>query len=297
MSWESELGLHALALLGYPGLVAALLLGGSAESLAAWALVPERGGPLVAGGRVMRSFRQVLAAPGAPLLSQLAILLALLAGMETGIPYNPVPSEDRDLLTAGVALAGAAWLVWCWGWGEGELDVRLMLRIQLCWLVALLAPAIVPQTLHPGTLGVRQLPLDLPVKVAGGLLYLTCLPALLLLIPESAPQGVPGGPQPRRLDREQAGMSALRVFLWLPYCALFATLFFAPLPEGFERLDGLYFAAVTVATGAIALLAARGLILVGAAGTRRFYTVVVVPFAVLTVTLGMLSALLSYGPR
>ena len=297
MSWQQELGLHALALLAYPGIVAALLVGAGAESVAAWVLVPERGGLAPAAGRVLRTLRQVFTGPGAPLLSLLAMLLALVAGVQTGVPFNPVPSQDRDLVTAGVALAGASWLVWSWGWGEGELDTRLMLRVQLCWLVALLVPAIVPQTFHPGTLGVRQLPTHLQVKVAAALLYLSCLPALLQLIPEAAPQGVPGGPQPRRLDRDQAGMSALRIFLWLPYCALFATLFFPPLPPLLDRLDGLYFAAVAVGCGALALIGARVLILQGALATRRFYLLVVVPFAGFTVALGIVSAALPIGPR
>lgn len=297
MSWEQELGLHALGLLAYPGLAATLLLGVAAESAAAWVLVPERGGMAPSALRVLRTLRQVVAGPGAPLFSLLALLLALTAGIQTGVPFNPVPSEDRNLITAGIALAGVSWLVWSWGWGEGELNTRLMLRVQLCWLVALLVPVIVPQTLHPGTLGVRQLPTHMPVKVAAGLLYLSCLPALLQLIPEAAPQGVPGGPQARRLDRDQAGMTALRVFLWLPYCALFSTLFIAPLPAAFERLDGVYFVATSLAAAAAALIGARVLILRGASVTRRFYLFVVVPFAWITVGIGMLFAALPIGPR
>ncbi len=287
MPW-GEIAQHGIGLLLYPGLLACAGLGLVLEVASAWALVPERGGVLPAARRVLAVLRPSGDRSGFPLYSGAAALLALLATIELAAPYNPVPATDRNLLIAGVALAGAAWLLWTWGWSRGELDPRLMLVIQLCWLVALLVPAIQPQTLKPQTLGNIQLDPILPVKVACGLLYLLCLPALLHLIPESAPQGVPGGAGRRPTGLEGAGFSALRLLLWLPYCGLFASIFF---PSGGDNpLDLLRFLGLVAGAAAISVAISLNLIYRGAAFTNRFVTMVVVPFAWITLGLGMLSA-------
>jgi hypothetical protein len=251
-------------------------------------MVPERGGPLVVTRRVLAALRPAGDLRGFPLYSLAALLLALLASLQLAAPYNPVPAGDRNLLVAGFALVGAAWLLWTWGWNRGELEPRLMLAIQLCWLVALLVPAIQPQTFKPQTIGNTLLTPYLPVKVASGLLYLLCLPALLHLLPESAPQGVPGGAGRRPPGPEGAGFSLLRVALWLPYCGLFASLFFPP--GGDDALDLLRFLGIIAGSAAIGVAIALNLIYRGADFTLRFYRTVVIPFTLITVGLGIVSA-------
>ena len=287
MPW-AEIGQHGIALLLYPGLVACLALGLAMEVASAWWMVPERGGLVPAARRVVTRFRPSGERGGFPVLSVAAGLLALVAALQLALPYNPVPASDRNLLVAAVSLAGSAWLLWAWGWNRGELEPRLMVVVQLCWLVALLVPAIEPQTLKPQTLGNIQLDPGLPVKVASGLLFLMCLPALLHLIPESAPQGVPGGAGRRPTGLEGSGFSALRLLLWLPYCGLFVSLFFSV--GGDDLLDLLRFLGLVGGTAAIGVAIAVNLIYRGALFTGRFVNLVVVPFAWITLGLGMLSA-------
>jgi hypothetical protein len=285
MPW-TEIGQNGLALLLYPGLVAGALLGLLLEVASAWALVPGRGGLLPAARRVLLVLRP--RGGGFPLYSALAGLLAIVAASQLAAPFNPLPATDRNLLVAGVALIGSGWLLWTWGWNRDELDPRLMLVVQLCWLVALLVPAIQPQTLKPQTLANIQLNPGLPVKVACAMLYLLCLPALLNLIPESAPQGVPGGAARRIGGAEAAGFSALRLLLWLPYCGLFASLFFPP--GGDDLVDLLRYLGLVAGTAAIAVAISLNLIVRGAVFTQRFVTMVVVPFGWITLGIGMLSA-------
>jgi hypothetical protein len=284
----AEIGQHGIGLLLFPGLLACAALGLLLEVASAWWMVPERGGILPAARRVITRFRPTGERGGFPVFSAGAGLLALVAALQLAIPYNPVPSADRNLLVAAMGLVGSAWLLWTWGWGRGELEPRLMVLVQLCWLVALLVPAIEPQTLKPQTLGNIQLTPVLPVKVAAALLYLTCLPALLQLIPESAPQGVPGGAGRRPPGLEGSGFSALRTLLWLPYCGLFVSLFF---PVGGDNtVDLLRFLGLVAGTAAIGVAISVNLIYRGAAFTSRFVNLVMVPFAWITLGLGMLSA-------
>ena len=287
MPW-TEIGEHALALGLYPGLVATLAIGAVLEVAAGWAMVPERGGPRVAGRTVLAVLRQT--GPRAvPLLPALGVFLALVAVLQTSIPFNPVPSEDRNLLVAAIGLAAAGWAAWGWGWGRDEIDPGLLLRVQLCWLVAVLVPALVPQNLHPGALGVRQLGSYLPIKFACGLLFLACMPALIQLLPESAPVGVPGAIRPRNGDRDSAGMEVLRAALWLPYCALFASLFFPPAED---LLGALRFAVIAAGAAALTMAGAKTLIYQGGVFTRRFYSFLVLPFSLLTLGLGTLASIL-----
>jgi hypothetical protein len=284
----TEIGQHGIGLLIYPGLLACLALGLVLEVASAWWMVPERGGILPAARRVITRLRPSGERGGFPVLSAGAGLLALVAALQLAVPYNPVPPFDRNLLVAAVALAGSAWLLWTWGWSRGELEPRLVLVVQLCWLVALLVPSIVPQTLKPQTLGNIQLDPGLPVKVAAALLYLLCLPALLHLIPEAAPQGVPGGAGRRPSALEGSGFSALRMLLWLPYCGLFVSLFFPV--GGDDTLDLLRYLGLVAGTAAIGVAIAVNLIYRGAVFTSRFVNLVMVPFAWITLGLGMLSA-------
>lgn len=277
---------HGLALLLYPGLLAGAVLGLLLEVASAWALVPGRGGLVPTARRVLQVLRPRRG--GFPLYSALAGLLALIAASQLAAPFNPVPATDRNLLVAGMALIGSGWLLWTWGWNREEVHPRLLLLVQLCWLVALLVPAIEPQTLKPQTLANIQLNPGLPVKVACALLYLMCLPALLNLIPESAPQGVPGGAGRRAGGAEGAGFGALRLLLWLPYCGLFVSLFFPP--GGDDVADLFRYLGLVAATAAIAVAIALNLIVRGAGFTHRFVTMVVTPFGWITLGLGMLSA-------
>jgi hypothetical protein len=284
----AEIGQHGIGLLLYPGLLACLLLGLLFEVASAWWMVRERGGILPAARRVVTRWRPSGEPDGFPVFSAGAGLLALVAALQLAIPFNPVPPFDRNLLVAALALAGSAWLLWTWGWKRGELEPRLLLVVQLCWLVALLVPTIQPQTLKPQTLGNIQLNPFLPVKVAAGLLYLMCMPVLLHLIPESAPQGVPGGAGRRPPGLEGSGFSALRLLLWLPYCGLFVSIFF-PL-GGDDAVDLLRYLGLVAGTAAISVAIAVNLIYRGAAFTSRFVNLVIVPFAWITAGLGMLSA-------
>jgi len=285
-----EIGLQGLGLVLYPGLLGACVIGFLLEVASAWALVPERGGPLPAARPVLAPARLAGDARGFPLYSLSALLLALIAALQVAAPYNPVPATDRNLLVAGFALAGAAWLLWSWGWNRGELDTGLMLTVQLCWLVAMLVPTVESETFKPQTLGNTQFNPYLAVKVASGLLYLLCLPALLHLLPESAPQGVPGGAGRRPPGLEGVGFGLLRVVLWLPYCGLFASLYFPP--GGDDPLELLRFLGIVGGAAAIGVAIALNLIYRGTAFTHRFYMRVVIPFTFVTLGLGILSAVI-----
>ncbi|MDQ6918258.1 MAG: hypothetical protein M3Z98_02745 [Candidatus Dormibacteraeota bacterium] len=287
MPWR-EIGQHGIGLLLYPGLLACVAIGLLLEVASAWWMVPERGGVVPAARRVLARFRPSGERGALPVFSIGAGLLALVASLQLALPYNPVPPADRNLLVAALALVGSAWLLWTWGWSRGELEPRLVLLVQLCWLVALLVPAVEPQTLKPQTLGNIQLNPGLPVKVASGLLYLMCLPALLHLIPEGAPQGVPGGAGRRPPGLEESGFSALRLLLWLPYCGLFVSVFFAIGAD--DAIDLLRFLGLVAGAAAIGIAIAVNLIYRGARFTSRFVSLVLVPFAWITLGLGMLSA-------
>jgi len=287
MPW-ADIGQHGIGLLLYPGLLACVALGLLLEVASAWWMVPDRGGLVPAARRVVARLRTSGERGGFPALSAGSVLLALVAALQLAVPYNPVPASDRNLLVAAIALAGSGWLLWTWGWNRGELDPRLMLVVQLCWLVALLVPAVEPQTLKPQTLGNILLSPGLPIKVASALLYLLCLPALLHLIPESAPQGVPGAAGRRPPGLEGSGFSALRLFLWLPYCGLFVSIFFPV--GGDDPVDLLRYLGLVAGTAAIGIAIAVNLIYRGAVFTSRFVNLVIVPFAWVTLGLGMLAA-------
>lgn len=290
MPW-ADLGARTLGLLVYPGLLALAVVGLLAEAGAAWALVPERGGPLPAARSVLAGLLPERGARGLPPLAGIAAVLALLAASQVAAPLSPVPAPERNLLVAGLALVATGWLTWAWGWTRPQIDPALLLLVQACWLVALLAPAVVAENLRPQVLGavvVRQL---LPLKLAATLLYALCLPVLLQLIHEAAPQGLPGAAGRGRKSLEQAGFSGVRVLLWLPYCALFSSLFFAPGAD--DPIGLLRFAGTTAGAAAIAIALAANLTRRPAATTRSLYLRLVAPFAAFTLLVAILTALLS----
>jgi hypothetical protein len=231
----SDLPPHVLALLAYPGLALVLAVGAVAEAGATVALA---GGGLLAGLRVPLEWpRRALARPAglAP------PLLAMLAATQLAAPFSPVSPIERNLLVAAIAAAAAAWLAGAPAWTAGE--ARRTLLVQVCWLLALLTPALASQSLRPQALAAVIVPSALPLKAAAGLLALLCLPALLRL----APAGTEAEPAPDRLP------------LWLPLCGLLVSLYLPPAGDDAGGL--LYFLAATVATAAVtiglALLARR----------------------------------------
>lgn len=250
---------HTIALLLYPGLATIVLLGIAVESL--WSAV-SRGSEIVPAFRVAR-----------PQILHVAVaLLAMLAVVQTGAPFNPVPPAERNVIIAVVALGFTAW-------AELALDTELvatpglMLVIQACWVLAVLGPAIEPQSLRPQVLGNVLVPALLPVKVASGFLYLLCLPPLLRLWPLAPPAD----------RRARPRFNTARALVWIAYCALFATLFFPPQGDdagGVARFAGLVAGAALVTILAGALLSRRG-----AEHARGLYARAVTPYSLLVLAL------------
>lgn len=250
---------HAVALLLYPGLVTLVAFGVLVEAL--WSLI-SRGSQVVPAVRLAR-----------PQIVHVAVaLLAVLAVVQTAAPFNPVPLAERNVIIAAAALGFAAW-------AELALDPELvatpglMFVIQACWVLAVLGPAIEPQSLRPQVLGNTLVPELLPVKVAAGFLYLLCLPPLLRLWPVAPPAD----------RRARPRFNTARALLWFPYCALFATLFFPPQNDdlaGLARFTGVVIATVAVCVVAGAVLARRG-----AERARGLYSRAVTPYSVLVLAL------------
>src|SRR2546425_3701238 len=213
-----------------------------------------------------------------PVLGTIA-LCGLLASVQLAAPFNPVPGEERSIVLASVGLAFTVW-------AELALTVEfvaepgLLLVIQLCWLLAVLGPAVQPESLRPQVLGNVLVPGLLPVKLACAFLYLLCLPALMRLWPLAPPAERRGR---RRLD-------ARRILTWFPYCGLFTTLFFPPQGDdaaGLIRFFGLTLlvAAVVVVAGVVGARRGAGLV----SGT---YTPVVTPFAALVLAIVVVTSIL-----
>jgi len=169
----SALATHTLALVVYPGLLSAVVFGGAVEVV--WVRASQ-------GGWTAADLLKVRLSP---VLVTVALLSAL-AAVQVAAPFNPVPSEERNLIIVAIALSFTAWV-------ELALTVGLvpapglLLVIQFCWLIAVLGPAVEPQSLRPQVLGNVLVPALLPLKVASGFLYLLCMPALLRLWPVPAP--------------------------------------------------------------------------------------------------------------
>src|SRR5260370_16634247 len=106
----------------------------------------------------------------------------MLASVQLSAPFTPVPSDERNLIVAAIALGLTVWAELALGielFGEPG----LLLVVQCCWIVAVLGPAVEPQSLRPQVLGAVLVPSLLPPKVATPPLYPFCLPALLNLCP------------------------------------------------------------------------------------------------------------------
>jgi hypothetical protein len=206
-------------------------------------------------------------------------LSSMLASVQLSAPFNPVPSDERNLIVAAIALGLTVWAELALGielFGEPG----LLLLVQCCWLIAVLGPAVEPQSLRPQVLGAVLVPSLLPLKVATGALYLLCLPALLKLWPVARP-----GERRARLR-----LDAMRVVCWWPYCGLFATLYFPPAasdPVGLARFLGL-----SLAVGAFCVLAGGFLGRRGADAARGVYRKAIAPFAAFVFVLVVVTSLL-----
>ncbi|MBO0689511.1 MAG: hypothetical protein J2P40_08065 [Candidatus Dormibacteraeota bacterium] len=257
----ADLGLHALALFVYPGLVAVVLLGALAESIVLLVLAP--GQRRVALGRLRGAM------PARPVSSAAlgAALLAALAATQIAAPLNPVPEPERSLLVAAGALSAAGWLSWVAAGGDLTAG-RFLLLVQGAWLVAVLAPAIMSGTLRPQAVGAAQVLTELPLKVTGAIVYLLALPGLLGLATGSPVNLLPGP-----FGEARRNLQLLRIALWLPYCGLFASLFLPPVAND---IGG-----VATFLGASLLALVLAVALAGAAArwpdlARRFYPRVLV---------------------
>ena len=281
----ADLGAHLVALVLYPGAVLAVLVGLLAEGGAAYAFVPERGLG-VALRSTLGAWRPGTGAPG---LAAAAALLAVVAATQLAAPLSPVPPAERNALVAAFALAGAGWLAWGWGWGRRQTDTTLLLGVEAAWLLAVLLPTVVPETVRPQALGALVIPSFLPLKIACGALYLACLPPLLQLVPEAAPQGAPGAPGRSRPSAEEAGFGVVRALLWLPYAGLFASIFFPPSSD--DAVGVVRFLALTAGAAAITVALAGNLARRPPGMTQALYRRLVVPFAGFTLLVALVTSI------
>ena len=261
-----QLATHTAALLLYPGLVAIALFGSVVES--AWVRVSE--------GRWVMPERP-RHRPSAVLTT--VVIGSMLASVQLSAPFNPVPSDERNLIVAAVALGLTLWAELAVGL-ELFAEPGLLLLVQCCWLVAVLGPAVEPQSLRPQVLGAVLVPALLPLKVASGILYLLCLPALLRLWPLPAPGE----------RRAQKRLDDVRLLCWWPYCGLFVTLFFPPPPD--DLLGLARFAGLSVLVAAVCVLAGALMVRSGAEPARGVYRQAIAPFAVLVLVLVVVTSVL-----
>jgi len=145
--------------------------------------------------------------------------------------------------------------------------------VQACWLLAVLGPAIEPESLRPQVLGNVLVPALLPVKVAAGLLYMLCLPALMGLWPVAPPAE----------RRARPRFNVTRTLLWFPYSGLFTTIFFPPAADDLSGV--LRFFGITLIVALLGVLAGRLLTLRGAERARGLYVRAVAPYSVLLLVL------------
>jgi hypothetical protein len=262
----TALATHSVALVLYPGLLTVAVFGFAAEVV--WTRLAQGTWILVRNVRELRS----------PVVATVA-LFSILVAVQLAAPFNPVPSVERNVIVAAIALAFTVWVEVALTRDLGPAP-GLLLLVQFCWLVAVLGPAVQPESLRPQVLGNVLVASLLPVKVASGLLYLLCLPALLRLWPLT-----PAGDR-----RARPRFDSVRALCWFPYCGLFATLFFPPSAD--DALGLLRFLAITLA--AVAVCVVGGLLMVrrGADAARGVYRRAVAPYAGLVLVLVVITSFL-----
>lgn len=258
---------HTVALLLYPGLATMLAFGAAAELV--WMRVSSPG---------EQGMRELPRGLPSPVVGAVA-LCAMLAAVQLAAPLNPVPGEERSVVLAAVGLGFTAWIVLALT-VEFVAQPGLTLLVQMCWLLAVLGPAVQPEILRPQVLGNVLVPSLLPVKVACAFLYLLCLPALLRVWP-IAPHGE------RRAKRRIDGV---RILTWFPYCALFTTLFVTPSSDEVIGL-GRFFA-ISVAVAAFVIVAGWLMGRRGEAVARGLYLRGVAPFAGVVVVVVITTSIL-----
>jgi hypothetical protein len=249
----SGLGTHSLALLVYPGLLAMLVSGSLLEA----------GWTRLIGGTV--AFGDLVRRRPTPVVVTVA-LCSTLAATQLAAPFNPTPTADRSVVIAAVALAFTPWAEFALT-GESAAPPSLLLTIQFCWLLSVLGPAVEPQSLPPQVLGNLTVAALLPLKIASGLLFLLCLPAVLRLWPRAS------AAERRVVPR----LDPARALCWLSYCGLFTTLFFPPSTNDGAGL--LRFAGITVLVAMLAMVGGLALSWRGYAVARGILARAVPAFA------------------
>jgi len=261
-----SLATHSVAVLVYPGLLLMVAFGALAEL--AWLRASSKDWKRPELPRLRLT----------PVLATVAVC-SVLASVQVSAPFNEVPGVERSVVLAAVGLAFTAW-------AELALTVEfvaspgLLLIVQFCWILAVLGPAVQPESLRPQVLGNVLVPGLLPVKVACGFLYLLSLPALMRLWPLAPPAD----------RRAKLRLDTARILTWFPYCGLFTTLFVPPPTDdlfGFVRFFGITFLVAGVVIGLGALLRLRG-----EAVARGLYSRVVPPYAGLVVAIVVVTSVL-----
>ena len=260
----SSVAAHSLALVVYPGLLTIALFGLVAEIV--WTRI--RQGAWVPPARERPS-----------LVVATVALFTMLVAVQLAAPFNPVPPAERNVIVAAVVLAFTVW-------AELALTLEympapgLLLVIQFCWLLAVLGPAVQPESLRPQVLGNVLVSSLLPVKVASGFLYLLCLPALLRLWPVT----------PATDRRLRPRLDTVRALCWLPYCGLFTTLFFPPSAD--DALGVLRFFGITLLVAATCMAAGMLMVRRGADAARLLYRKAVAPYGGVVLALVVITSFL-----
>jgi hypothetical protein len=256
---------HAAALLLYPGLLTMVAFGALVE------LVWMRLSRVELGRELPRRRPSLVVATVA--------VCSVIAAVQLAAPFNPVPGDERSVVLAAIALAFTLW-------AELALSVEfvaapgVLLVVQVCWLLAVLGPAVQLESLRPQVLGNSLVPGLLPVKIGCAFLYLLCLPALLRLWPL-------GPPSEKRLRQR---LDVGRILTWLPYCGLFTTIF---LPPPADDLVGLArFSVVTLLVAAVVVAFALLVRRRGAEIARGLYRRAVPSFAVVVLAVVVATSIL-----
>ena len=257
---------HAAALLLYPGLLTVLAFGMVVELAWMRLCTRDRGWPELPRRRP------------SPVVATIAVC-SIVAAVQTAAPLNPVPGDERSVVLAAIPLAFTVWAQLALT-VEFVAEPGLLLIVQVSWLLAVLGPAVQPESLRPQVLGNVLVPGLLPVKIACGFLYLLCLPALLRLWPFT-----PAGDK-----RVRPRLDAGRVLTWFPYCGLFTTLFLPPASD--DVVGVIRFFAVTLVVAAVVAAMAGFLQWRGAALARGLYARAITPYAVIVLGVVVVTSIL-----